>query len=66
MYTIFDNVTETLIDTFDDYESAQMALLHLSDLIEDGGASLSIEPISTVEDWAADNGIVLTGVMTDA
>jgi hypothetical protein len=43
-----------------------MFLLHVSDLVADGGANLSIEPITTVQDWAADNGIVLDGVMVDA
>ena len=66
MYTVFDSLTQTLIATFDDYESAQMFLLHVSDLIADGGANLSIEPITTVQDWAADNGIVLDGVIVDA
>ena len=63
MYTIWDEVTETLVETFDDYESAEMFLLHVSDLLADGGANLTIEPISTVQDWARDNGIVLDGVM---
>ena len=66
MFTVFDSLTQTLIETFDDYESAQMFLLHVSDLIADGGAHLSIEPITTVQDWAADNGIVLDGVIVDA
>jgi hypothetical protein len=64
MYTVWDEVTETLVETFDDYESAEMFLLHVSDLLADGGANLTIEPISTVQDWAMDNGIVLDGVMT--
>jgi hypothetical protein len=63
MYTIWDEVTETLVETFNDYESAEMFLLHVSDLLADGGANLTIEPISTVQDWAMDNGIVLDGVM---
>jgi hypothetical protein len=63
MYTIWDTLTETLVETFDDYESAQMFLLHISDLVPDGGANLTIEPISTVQDWARDNGIVLDMVM---
>lgn len=63
MFTIWDEVTETLVETFDDYESAEMFLLHVSDLLPDGGANLTIEPISTVQDWARDNGIVLDGVM---
>jgi hypothetical protein len=63
MFTIWDEVTNTLVETFDDYESAEMFLLHVSDLLADGGANLTIEPISTVQDWAMDNGIVLDGVM---
>jgi len=63
MFTIWDEVTSTLVETFDDYESAEMFLLHVSDLLADGGANLTIEPISTVQDWAMDNGIVLDGVM---
>ena len=63
MFTIWDAVTETLVETFNDYESAEMFLLHVSDLLADGGANLTIEPISTVQDWAMDNGIVLDGVM---
>ena len=63
MYTIFDSVTETNIETFNDYESAQMFLLHISDLVADGGANLTIDYISTAEEWAADNGIVLSAVM---
>jgi hypothetical protein len=64
MYTVFDSLTQTLIETFEDYDSASMFLLHVSDLVADGGANLSIEPITTVQDWAADNGIVLDGVMS--
>jgi hypothetical protein len=63
MYVIFDSLTETLIGPFNDHESAQMWLLYASDEIADGGANLTIEPISTVQDWARDNGIVLDGVM---
>ncbi len=66
MYTIFDSVTETLVEVFDDYESAQMFLLHVSDLVEDGGANLTIEPISTAQDWARDNNLSLIGVVADA
>ena len=58
MYTIWDTLTETLIEVFNDYESAQMFLLQISDLVPDGGANLTIESISTVQDWAMDNGIV--------
>jgi hypothetical protein len=63
MYTIWDTLTETLIEVFNDYESAQMFLLQISDLVPDGGANLTIESISTVQDWAMDNGIVLDAVM---
>lgn len=60
MYTIFDSVTETLIETFNDYESAQMFLLQISDELADGGANLNIETISTAQEWAMDNGINLS------
>ena len=63
MYTIWDTLTETLIEVFNDYESAQMFLLQISDLVPDGGANLTIESISTVQDWAMDNGLVLDAVM---
>lgn len=63
MYTIWDNVTETLVEVFNDYDSAQMFLLQISDNIADGGANLSIEPISTAQEWAMDNGIVLEALM---
>ncbi len=59
MYTIWDSTTETLVEVFNDYESAQMFLLQMSDLIPDGGTNLTIEAISTVQDWAMDNAISL-------
>jgi hypothetical protein len=59
MYTIWDSTTETLVEVFNDYESAQMFLLQMSDLIPDGGINLTIEAISTVQDWAMDNAISL-------
>jgi len=62
MYTIWDTLTESLIEVFNDYESAQMFLLQISDLVPDGGANLTIETISTVQDWAMDNGLVLDSV----
>jgi hypothetical protein len=63
MYTIWDTLTESLIEVFNDYESAQMFLLQISDLVPDGGANLTIETISTVQDWAMDNGLVLDSVV---
>jgi len=63
MYTLWDTLTETLIEVFNDYESAQMFLLQISDLVPDGGANLTIEAISTVQDWAMDNGLVLDAVV---
>jgi hypothetical protein len=63
MYTIYDSITESLVEVFNDYESAQMFLLHQSDNLADGGANLSIEYISTVQEWAMDNGIKLEAVM---
>lgn len=62
MYVIFDSVTETLIGPFNDYESAQMFLLHASDEIPDGGANLTIESISEPMEWAQDNQISLAAV----
>jgi len=59
MFTVFDSATQELIEVFEDYEDAQMFVLHASDLIPDGGANLSIEPISTAQEWALNNGIEL-------
>jgi|LauGreDrversion4_2_1035121.scaffolds.fasta_scaffold217523_2 hypothetical protein len=58
MYVVFDGVTETLIGPFNDYEDAQMFILHASDLIIDGNVSeLTIEPISEPQEWALDNSL---------
>jgi len=62
MYTIYDSLTETLIEVFNDYESAQMFLLHISDELNDGGANLSIEAITPAHEWAQDNGITLAAL----
>lgn len=62
MYTIFDSITETLIGPFNDYESAQMFLLHASDGLQDGGANLTIEAISEPQEWAMDNHILLAAL----
>jgi hypothetical protein len=62
MHVIFDSLTETLIGPFNDYESAQMWLLYASDEIADGGANLTIEPISEPEEWAMDNQITLAAL----
>ena len=43
MYVLFDSLTETLIGPFNDYESAQMFLLHASEDLEDGAENISIE-----------------------
>jgi hypothetical protein len=63
MYTVFDSVTETLIGPFNDYESAEMFVLHASDALLDGGASLTIEAISEPQEWALDNSVLLEEVM---
>jgi len=55
MHVIFDSLTETLIGPFNDYESAQMWLLYASEDLPDGGANLTIEPISEPMEWAQDN-----------
>lgn len=63
MYTIYDSVTETLIGPFNDYESAEMFLLHASDAIVDGGVNLTIETISEPEEWAQDNQLQLGALL---
>jgi hypothetical protein len=58
MYVVFDGVTETLIGPFNDYEDAQMFILHASDLVIDGNVSeLTIESISEPQEWALDNSL---------
>jgi hypothetical protein len=58
MYVVFDNVTETLIGPFNDYEDAQMFLLHASDVLVDGNVTdLTIEPVSEPQEWALDNSL---------
>jgi len=63
MYTIWDSLNEENIEVFNDYESAQIFLLHISDEIPDGGANLTIEPISTAQEWAQNNCIVLSALV---
>lgn len=58
MYVVFDSVTETLIGPFNDYEDAQMFVLHASDILIDGNTSdLTIEPVSDPQQWALDNSL---------
>lgn len=63
MYTVYDNVTETLIGPFNDYESAEMFVLHASDALVDGGSNLTIESISEPSEWAQDNHLLVEAVM---
>ncbi len=63
MYTICDTLTEELVEIFNDYESAQMYLLHMSDEVPDGGANLSIKEILTVQDWAVNNSLSLADAL---
>jgi hypothetical protein len=63
MHVIFDSITETLIGPFNDYESAEMFLLHVSEEVPDGGANLTIESISEPEEWAQDNSLQLFTVV---
>jgi hypothetical protein len=63
MYTIYDSINEELVGMFNDYESAQMFLLHMSDYLLDGGSNLTIEAISEPEDWAANNAISLKALV---
>jgi len=62
MYTIYDSLTETLIEVFNDYESAQMFLLHISEELADGGANLTIESITPAQEWAQDNNVTLAAL----
>lgn len=58
MYVVFDSVTETLIGPFNDYEDAQMFVLHASDILIDGNTSdLTIEPVSDPQEWSLDNSL---------
>lgn len=59
MYVIFDGLTETLIGPFNDYESAQMFLLHASEDIADGGENLTIESVSEPMEWVQDNQLTM-------
>jgi hypothetical protein len=63
MYVVFDSITETLIGPFNDYESAEMFILHASDAMMDGGANLTIESISEPQEWAIDNSLMLEAIM---
>lgn len=63
MFVVFDSLTETLIGPFNDYESAQMFLLHVSDEVPDGGSNLTIESISEPLEWAQDNSITLSALV---
>jgi hypothetical protein len=63
MYTVYDSVTESLIGPFNDYESAEMFILHASDALVDGGVNLTIESISEPEDWAQDNQLQLGAIL---
>lgn len=55
MYVLFDSTTETLIGPFNDYESAQMFLLHASEDLADGGENITIESVSEPMEWVQDN-----------
>jgi len=58
MYVVFDNITETMIGPFNDYEDAQMFVLHASSItINDYVSDLTIEPVSEPQEWALDNGL---------
>lgn len=63
MYVVFDSVTETLIGPFNDYDSAQMFVLHASDELVDGGANLTIESVSEPQEWALDNSVVIPALV---
>jgi len=63
MYTIYDSINEELIGVFNDFDSAQMFLLHMSDYVLDGGSNLTIESISEPEEWALNNSINLEALV---
>jgi hypothetical protein len=51
-------MTETIIGPFNDYEDAQMFVLHASSItINDYVSDLTIEPVSEPQEWALDNGL---------
>ena len=62
MYTIWDSINEELVGVYNDFESAQMFLLHISEDLIDGGANLTIESISEPEEWAQNNGIRISAL----
>lgn len=57
MYTIWDSINQELVGVYNDYETAQMFLLRISEDLIDGGANLTIESISEPEEWAQNNGL---------
>jgi len=63
MYTIYDSINEELVGVFNDFDSAQMFLLHMSDYVLDGGSNLTIESISEPEEWALNNSINLEALV---
>jgi len=63
MYTIWDSINEELVGVYNDFESAQMFLLHISEDLIDGGANLTIESISEPEEWAQNNGIYISALV---
>jgi len=63
MYTIYDSINEELVGVFNDFDSAQMFLLHMSDYVLDGGSNLTIESISEPEEWALNNAINLEALV---
>jgi hypothetical protein len=62
-YVVYDNVANTNIGPFDDYETAEMFVLHASHSMLDEGECLSIEPVSEPTDWALDNGIYIDALV---
>ena len=63
MYTIWDSINEELIGVYNDFESAQMFLLRISEDLIDGGANLTIESISEPEEWAHNNGLYISALV---
>lgn len=61
-YIIYDGETGDNIGPFDDYEAAEIFMLHASNQMFNQGESLSLQPLNDTVEWCLDNGIVLDEV----
>lgn len=65
MCVLVDSVTQELIGPFDDYESAEWYMLFYSHELADGGANLTINPLSEPTAWARENGVLFKEAMSE-